>query len=77
MPFIIKKNSDELALLQVPSISETLYNTLGFGSSVDLQLIENNNINNNAIKDIILGIELNNIFTVNFAIFHFCLQKFN
>ena len=56
------------ALLQVPSISETLYNTF-LGFSFDLQLIENNNISDNKatknilkellIKDIILGIELN------------------
>ncbi|WP_158634661.1 hypothetical protein [Brachyspira aalborgi] len=50
------KVSDVSALLQVPSISETLYNTF-FGFSFDLQLIENNNKDNNAIKDIILGIE--------------------
>ena len=57
------KVSDAVVFFQVPSISETLYNTfLGFsflGFSFDLQLIENNNINNNTIKDIILGIELN------------------
>lgn len=48
------KVSDAVVLLQVPSISESLYNTF-LGFSFDLQLIENNN----AIKDIILGIELN------------------
>ena len=62
------KVSDVSALLQVPSISETLYNTF-LGFSFDLQLIENNNISDNKatknilkellIKDIILGIELN------------------
>ena len=55
---MVKKVSDAVVLLQVPSISETLYDTF-LGFSLDLQLIENNNINNNAIKDIILGIELN------------------
>ena len=55
---MVKKVSDVVVLLQVPSISESLYNTF-LGFSFDLQLIENNNINNNAIKDIILGIELN------------------
>ena len=54
---MVKKVSDVVVLLQVPSISESLYNTF-LGFSFDLQLIENNNINNNAIKDIILGIEL-------------------
>ena len=56
---MVKKVSDAVVLLQVPSISETLYDTF-LGFSFDLQLIENNNNkDNNAIKDIILGIELN------------------
>ena len=55
---MVKKVSDAVVLLQVPSISETLYDTF-LGFSFDLQLTKNNNINNNAIKDIILGIELN------------------
>ena len=38
---------------------------------LDLQLIENNN----TTKYTILGIELNNIFTVNFAIFNFYLRN--
>ena len=71
---MVKKVSDAVVLLQVPSISETLYDTF-LGFSLDLQLIENNNINNNAIKDIILGIELNYKFTVAFFIFHFFLQR--
>ncbi|WP_277871464.1 hypothetical protein [Brachyspira aalborgi] len=41
-----------------------------------MQLIENNSINdNNMIKDTILGIELNNEFTVVFFIFHFLPPK--
>lgn len=55
---MVKKVSDVVVLLQVPSISETLYNTF-LGFSFDLQLIENNNKDNNKIKDIILEIELN------------------
>ena len=50
------KVSDVSALFQVPSISETLYNTF-LGFSFDLQLIKNNNINN-AIKDTILALDL-------------------
>ena len=43
---------------QVPTSSD-FKSFLVSGSSFELQLIENSSINNNAIKDIILGIELN------------------
>ena len=54
---------------QVPTSSE--YLGLPSGFCFDLQLIENNNINNNAIKDTILALDLTNEFTVIFVIFHF------
>ena len=45
-----------LSTSQIP-VSSALECPSGF--CFGLQLIENNNINNNTIKDIILGIELN------------------
>ena len=50
----------ELALCpyQVPTSSDFKSFSVS-GSSIELQPIENNNINNNAIKDTILEIELN------------------
>ena len=53
------KVSDVSVLFQVPSISETLYNTF-LGFSFDLQLIENNNISdNNVIKNILKRLRYN------------------